>query len=179
MVEERAKEVQETRREFARLSRDIVEGMQKKLEIPVVSRQNERYFMVIHALTEVTILEATEKTGLTLADLTKRDPLQEDYAAAVTQFGADSQQATDARQKLQDGMSRNPDPKTLAKMRFLDEIVAAAQVGSDLTPEELRTALPASERARLFSVILEISGLGPKTTETLEKFRSRQVAGSQ
>jgi hypothetical protein len=151
MVEEKAKEVQATRREFARLSRDIVQGMQKKLEVPVISRQNEHYTFGIHALTEVTILEAAEKTGLTLPDLIKAQPAD----------------------------LSNPDPKTLAKMRFLDEILAAAQVGSDLTPEELRTALPASERARLFGVILEISGLGPKTTETLEKFRSRQVAGSQ
>jgi hypothetical protein len=149
MVEEKAKEVQATRREFARLSRDIVQGMQRKVKVPVTSRQNEQYELEIHALTEITILEAAEKTGLTLPDLIKAQPAD----------------------------LSNPDPKTLAKMRFLDEIIAAAQVGSDLMPDELRTALPASERARLFGMILEISGLGPKATETLEKFRSRQVVG--
>jgi hypothetical protein len=151
MVDEKPKDVQATRREFARLSRDIVQGMQRKVKVPVITRENQQYEFEIHALTEVTVLEAAEKTGLTLPDLVKAQPAD----------------------------LSNPDPKTLAKMRFLDEIIAAAQVGSDLTPDELRTALPASERARLFGMILEISGLGSKTTETLEKFRSRQVAGSQ
>jgi hypothetical protein len=150
MVEEKTKDVQATRREFARLSRDIVQGMQRKVKVPVTSRENQQYEFEIHALTELTVLEAAERTGLTLPDLVKT-------AADLS----------------------NPDPKTVAKMRFLDEIIAAAQVGSDLTPDELRTALPASERARLFGLVLDISGLGPKTTETLEKFRSRQVAGTQ
>jgi hypothetical protein len=144
------KDVQATRREFARLSRDIVQGMQRKVKVPVITRENQQYEFEIHALTELTVIEAAEKTGLTLPDLVKA-------------------QAADLS---------NRDPKTVAKMRFLDEIIAVAQVGSDLTPDELRTALPASERARLFGMILEISGLGPKTSETLEKFRSRQVAGS-
>jgi hypothetical protein len=153
MVEEgkQPKDVQATRREFARLSRDIVQGMQRKVKVPVITRENQQYEFEIHALTELTVLEAAEKSGLTLPDLVKVQPAD----------------------------LSNPDPKTVAKMRFLDEIIAAAQVGSDLTPDELRTALPASERARLFGMVLEISGLGPKTTETLEKFRSRQVAGSQ
>jgi hypothetical protein len=151
MVDEKAKDVQATRREFARLSRDIVQGMQRKVKVPVISRENQQYEFEIHALTELTVLEAAEKSGLTLPDLVKVQPAD----------------------------LSNPDPKTIAKMRFLDEIIAAAQVGSDLTPDELRTALPASERARLFGMVLEISGLGPKTTETLEKFRSRQVAGAQ
>jgi hypothetical protein len=152
MVEEgKAKDVQATRREFARLSRDIVQGMYRKEKLQVRSRENQEYEFEIHALTEVTILEAAEKTGLTLPDLIKTQPAD----------------------------LSNPDPKTRAKMRFLDEIIAAAQVGQDLTPEELRIALPASERARLFGRILEISGLGPNATETLEKFRSRQVAGPQ
>jgi hypothetical protein len=154
MVEEgkQPKDVQATRREFARLSRDIVQGMQRKLKVPVLTREAKEYEFEIHALTEVTVLEAAEKTGLGLPDLVKQ---------------------------AQPADLTNPDPKTLAKMRFLDEIIAAAQVGTDLTPDELRTALPASERARLFGLILDISGLGPKTTETLEKFRSRQVAGPQ
>jgi len=151
MADEKGKDVQGTRREFARLSRNIVQGMQRKIKVPVVTRENQEYEFEIHALTELTVLEAAEKSGLTLPDLIKVQPAD----------------------------LSNPDPKTVAKMRFLDEIIAAAQVGSDLTPDELRTALPASERARLFGMILEISGLGPKTTETLEKFRSRQVAGSQ
>jgi hypothetical protein len=158
MVEEgkQPKDVQATRREFARLSRDIVQGMQRKATMQVVTRpdeqgQTKQFDFEIHALTELTVLEAAEKTGLTLPDLVKT-------------------QAADLS---------NPDPKTIAKMRFLDEIIAAAQVGSDLTPDDLRTALPASERARLFGMVLEISGLGPKTTETLEKFRPRQVAGPQ
>jgi hypothetical protein len=154
--ETKTKDVQATRRQFARLSRDIVQGMHRKDMMQVITRpdeqgQTKQFDFEIHALTEVTILERAEKSGLTLADLIKTQP-------------ADVE---------------NPDPKTLAKMRFLDEIIAAAQVGQDLSPEDLRTALPASERARLFARILDISGLGPKTTETLEKFRSRQVAGPQ
>jgi hypothetical protein len=113
--------------------------------------QTKQFDFEVHALTELTVLEAAEKSGLTLPDLVKVQPAD----------------------------LSNPDPKTVAKMRFLDEIIAAAQVGSDLTPDDLRTALPASERARLFSLILDISGLGPKTAETLEKFRSRQMAGTQ
>jgi hypothetical protein len=144
-TDERKQEIRETRREAARLSRDIVQGMHRKEKLQVTSRQNQQYEFEIHALTELTILETAEKTGLTLPDLIK-------------------QQATDLA---------NPDPKTVAKMRFLDEIIAAAQVGGDLTPEELRIALPASERARLFSRILEISGLGPNTAGNVEKFRSR------
>ena len=153
MVDEgmQAKDVQATRREFAKLSRAIVQGMMRKVNVPVMTRQNEQYELEIHALTELTVLETAEKSGLTLPDLIK-------------------QQAVDLE---------NPDPKTVAKMRFLDEIIAAAQVGSDLTPDDLRAALPASERARLFAMILEISGLGPKTNETLEKFRARQVAKPQ
>jgi hypothetical protein len=149
--EGKTRDVQATRREFARLSRDIVQGMQRKEKLQVTSRQNEQYEFEIHALTEVTVLEAAEKTGLSLPDLVKAQPAD----------------------------LSNPDPKTLAKMRFLDEIIAVAQVGTDLTPDELRTALPASERARLFGMVLEISGLGPKATETLEKFRERSMARPQ
>jgi radical SAM protein with 4Fe4S-binding SPASM domain len=39
--------------------------------VPVITRENQEYEFEIHALTELTALEAAEKTGLTLPDLVK------------------------------------------------------------------------------------------------------------
>ena len=147
---ERVREIQENRREFAKLSRQIVQGMRGAEKLLVTSRQNEQYEFEIHALTEVSILETAQKCGLELQDLMQ--PTEPVEGAQV-------------------------DPKTLAKMRFLDETIAAAQVGQDLTAEELRVALPASERSRLFSRILEISGLGPNAA-AVEKFRAKPTQPS-
>jgi hypothetical protein len=66
------------------------------------------------------------------------------------------------------------DEKGLAKLHFLDEIVAAALVGDAsqrLTADELAEVLPGIERARVFKRILEISGLGVPAA-AVEKFHA-------
>jgi hypothetical protein len=143
--EERKAEIQENRRKFQRLNREIVEGKRRKETIPVTGRDGAKYELEIHALSELAIARAAQVSGLSLADLTKKVAV-EDAAK---------------------------DEKGLAKLHFLDEIVAEALVGDaneHLSAEELAEILPGMERARVFRRILDISGLGGGPAADVDKF---------
>jgi hypothetical protein len=142
--EERKQEILENRRKFQRLNREIVEGKRRKETIPVTGRDGSKYELEVHALSELAIARAAQKTGLSLADLI-RQPTTKDVTA---------------------------DEKGLAKLHFLDEIVAESLTGAEneqLTADELAEVLPGMERARVFRRVLEISGLGAPTVD-VEKF---------
>ena len=140
--EERKQEIIQNRQTFQRLSRDIVEGKRKKEVVTVTGRDNTQYELQVHALSELAIARAAQKTGLNLTDLVKP------------------------------GKADVTDEKGLAKLQFLDEIVASALVGDaeqQLSADELAEALPGMERAKVFKRVLEISGLGAPA-EAVEKF---------
>ena len=142
--EERKQEILENRRKFQRLNREIVEGKRRKEAIPVTGRDGSKYELEVHALSELAIARAAQKTGLSLADLTRQVKTED-----VTK-----------------------DEKGLAKLHFLDEIVAESLTGAEneqLTADELAEVLPGMERARVFRRVLEISGLGAPAVE-VEKF---------
>ena len=142
--EERKKEIQENRRTFQRLNREIVEGKRRKETITVAGRDGTQYDLEVHALSELAIARAAQVTGLSLNDLTKP--------------------AVDVA----------TDEKGLAKLHFLDEIVASALVGDEsqrLTADELAEILPGMERAKVFRRVLEMSGLGAQTGTQVEKFQ--------
>jgi hypothetical protein len=140
--EERRQEILENRRTFQRLNREIIEGKRRKETIQVASRDGTQYEIEIHALSELAIAKAAQKTGLSLQDLLKR------------------------------ATGGVPDDKSLAKLQFVDELASTALVGDEqerLTAEELAEILPGPERAKVFKKVLEISGLGPASPQ-LEKF---------
>jgi len=142
--EERKQEILENRRKFQRLNREIVEGKRRKESIPVTGRDGTKYELEVHARSELAIARAAQKTGLSLADLTRQVKTED-----VTK-----------------------DEKGLAKLHFLDEIVAESLTGAEneqLTADELAEVLPGMERARVFRRVLEISGLGAPAVE-VEKF---------
>lgn len=145
VTEERRQEILENRRSFQRLNREIVEGKRRTEELDVTGRDGMQYSLKVHALSEVAVARAAQVTGLSLHDLLKP--------------------STDV----------TSDEKGLAKLRFLDEIVAAALVGDEselLTADELSEVLPGPERARVFRRVLEISGLTAKAKADVEKFRA-------
>src|SRR5208337_2803411 len=140
--EERKQEIIQNRQTFQRLSRDIVEGKRKKEVVTVTGRDNTQYELQVHALSELAIARAAQKTGLSLTDLVKP------------------------------GKADVTDEKGLAKLQFLDEIVSSALVGDQeqqLSADELAEALPGMERAKVFKRVLEISGLGAPAA-VVEKF---------
>ena len=142
--EERKAEILENRRTFQRLNREIVEGKRRKESVDVTGRDGTPYTMEVHALSELAIARAAQKTGLSLADLVKQTKPED-----VT-----------------------TDTKGLAKLQFLDEIVSSALVGTDqqlLTADELAEVLPGTERAKVFRRVLEISGLGAPAAD-VDKF---------
>jgi hypothetical protein len=140
--EERKQEILENRRTFQRLSRDIVEGKRRKEVLHVTGRDATQYELEIHALSELAIARAAQKTGLTLGDLLKR-------TEAVTD--------TTSLAKLQ-----------FLDEIVSSALVGDAE--QQLTADELAEILPGTERARVFKRILEISGFGA-AKEQVEKFR--------
>ena len=151
VTEERKQEIQENRRTFQRLNREIVEGKRRKETMTVTGRDGTQYDLEIHALSELAIARAAHVANLSLQDLMKKT------ADAAT------------------------DEKGLAKLQFLDEIVSSALVGAEnerLTADELAEILPGTERARVFKRTLEISGLTAKAREDAEKFRGEPPGGT-
>ena len=143
--EERKQEILENRRTFQRLNREIVEGKRRLETVQVAGRDGTQYELEVHALSELAIARAAQRTGLSLADLVKQTKPED-----VTK-----------------------DEKGLAKLEFLDEIVSSALAGDEkqqLTADELAEILPGIERAKVFRRVLEISGLGPAATADVEKF---------
>jgi branched-subunit amino acid aminotransferase/4-amino-4-deoxychorismate lyase len=186
VTEERKQEIQENRRTFQRLNREIVEGKRRKETMTVTGRDGTPYDLEIHALSELAIARAAHVANLSLPDLMKggqiRKLVREATAAhekVVIEYGADSQQAKAANQALQDALAKEAaesamDEKGLAKLQFVDEIASAALVGDTserLTADELAEILPGTERAKVFTRALEISGLTAKAQGDAEKFR--------
>ena len=142
--EERKQEILENRRTFQRLNREIIEGKRRRETVQVVGRDGTQYELEVHALSELAIARAAQRTGLSLADLVKQTKPED-----VTK-----------------------DEKGLAKLEFLDEIVSSALAGDEkqqLTADELAEILPGIERAKVFRRVLEISGLGAPAAD-VEKF---------
>ena len=169
VTEERRAEILENRKTFQRLTREIVEGKRRKETIQVLTRDGEPYELVVHALTELVIAETAQKAGLSLQDLLKRLP----------QIPCDCKgEKSEADPKCPKCNGRRytygTDEKSLLKLRFINEIISSALVGSEqeqLTAKELDESLPATERTKTFRTILEISGLSAKARADMEKFR--------
>jgi hypothetical protein len=112
------------------LSREIIQSLRNHETMLVTTRDGSQFEVELRGLTELELATASQEAGLTLNELTKKH--------ASKDFELDA--------------------AGIKKLRFLHEVISSAiESEPKLGPGEIDLAFNASERARIFNKVIELS----------------------
>lgn len=177
-IPEPVSEIHENKKIIRRLNRSLLQSFKQTETLTVQARDGQEYDLEIHPVVEVSLVELAEKRGLDIVEMARQlcsglKPKQcsEPVFWIIRKNGEETFYCNTHKPAEAE---RFKDPKAAAKMRFIDECIAAALNETPdlkLTAEDVAELLPTHERSRIFKKVMDVSNQSRHPVNPLEKFR--------